>query len=186
MQNYRTTFHDDGTVTYWSVYRQIWVRNATTVPDMELAAWDARDRERWADIFRCAAESARQLAQDLIYDLVVLCDDHKSALGYGDNVTGMGFAITPGGRFDCSRIADDVREMIAARPESAHALATTYLQSAHRLHDLPDVDRLRSALWRAVDAGGLFVELYAAALSAKPHAEDEPFMYDYPTVGGEA
>lgn len=186
MQNYRTTFHDDGTVTYWSVYKQVWVRNVTTVPDAELAAWDARDRERWADIFRCAAESARELALDLIHDLIVLCDDHKSALGYGGNATGMGFAITYGGRFDCSRIADDVREMIAARPESAHALAVTYLQSARLLQDSPDVNKLRSALWRAVDAGGLFVELCAASLSAEPRADDEPFMYDYPTVEGEA
>ena len=184
---YETTFHDDHTVTYWSVYMQKWVRRTLFVPSEELAAWNQSERERWADVLRCGAESARELAEGLLHDIILLGGDYKSALGFGDNVTGMGFAITPSGRFDCSRIADDVRERIAGRPESAHALAVTYLQSARSLHATPDLNGCLSALWRAVDAGCLFVELAAAATapSAEPSAEDEPFMYEYPTVEGE-
>jgi hypothetical protein len=37
--------HRDGTVTYWSVYRQVWVR-AGSVPDHELAEQGERDRAR--------------------------------------------------------------------------------------------------------------------------------------------
>lgn len=44
---YATQIHRDGTATYWSVYRQVWVRRARTVPDAEIAAWTARERERW-------------------------------------------------------------------------------------------------------------------------------------------
>lgn len=46
MNKYRTTYHRDGTVTYWSVYRQCWVERAESVPDRELAAMDERERER--------------------------------------------------------------------------------------------------------------------------------------------
>lgn len=42
----KTTLHRDGTVTYWSVYRQAWVRGASDVPDEELAAMEGRERER--------------------------------------------------------------------------------------------------------------------------------------------
>jgi hypothetical protein len=36
--------HDDGTVEYWSVYSQRWLR-AGSVPDRELAAMDAEERQ---------------------------------------------------------------------------------------------------------------------------------------------
>jgi hypothetical protein len=42
---YRPTYHRDQTVTYWSVYRQVWVRSAR-IPDVELAAMDSPTRER--------------------------------------------------------------------------------------------------------------------------------------------
>jgi hypothetical protein len=38
-----TKYHQDGTVTYWSVYQQQWVR-AHDVPARELAAMDAAER----------------------------------------------------------------------------------------------------------------------------------------------
>jgi len=38
--------HNDGTVTYWSVYRQVWVNRATTIPDRELAAMPSSERIR--------------------------------------------------------------------------------------------------------------------------------------------
>lgn len=39
------TLHRDGTVTYWSVYRQQWVRKTATVSDAEFAAMPAANRE---------------------------------------------------------------------------------------------------------------------------------------------
>lgn len=40
------TCHRDGTVTYWSVYLQSWVRGARRIPDKELAAMNSVERKR--------------------------------------------------------------------------------------------------------------------------------------------
>jgi hypothetical protein len=40
----KTTYHRDGTVTYWSVFLQQWVKRANSVPDVELAAMSANER----------------------------------------------------------------------------------------------------------------------------------------------
>lgn len=42
----KTTYHRDGTVTYWSVYQQRWVSHAADVPDQELAAMSSEEREK--------------------------------------------------------------------------------------------------------------------------------------------
>lgn len=42
----KTTYHRDGTVTYWSIYDQVWVSRASNVPDQELAAMSSAERER--------------------------------------------------------------------------------------------------------------------------------------------
>ena len=42
----KTTYHKDGTVTYWSVFQQQWIRHADSVPDQELAAMSAAERAR--------------------------------------------------------------------------------------------------------------------------------------------
>ena len=39
------TLHSDGTITYWSVYQQVWVRRAEAIPARELAEMGARERE---------------------------------------------------------------------------------------------------------------------------------------------
>jgi hypothetical protein len=45
--NYQTTFHRDGTVSYWDVYQQQWVRQAASqVRDQDLASMGSSDRER--------------------------------------------------------------------------------------------------------------------------------------------
>ena len=41
-----TTFHRDGTVTYWSVYQQSWCHRSRFVSTEELAAMSASERER--------------------------------------------------------------------------------------------------------------------------------------------
>ena len=46
MSNYKTKFHRDGSITYWSVYCQVWVRHAWDIPDEELAAMSQPDREK--------------------------------------------------------------------------------------------------------------------------------------------
>ena len=38
--------HRDGTVTYWSVYQQGWVRRAKSIPDQEYAAMSDAERRR--------------------------------------------------------------------------------------------------------------------------------------------
>lgn len=38
--------HRDGSVTYWSVYQQSWVRRAWRMPDEELAACSEHERTR--------------------------------------------------------------------------------------------------------------------------------------------
>jgi hypothetical protein len=48
MTNPHITCHRDGTVTYWSVYRQAWIRRARRVPDRDLAAMDEAERGRIA------------------------------------------------------------------------------------------------------------------------------------------
>lgn len=42
------TFHRDGTLTYWSVYDQVWIRRApmSSIPDQELAAMPRAIRTR--------------------------------------------------------------------------------------------------------------------------------------------
>ena len=42
----KNTNHRDGTVTYWSIYQQQWVRHAESVPDEEYAAMGEAERER--------------------------------------------------------------------------------------------------------------------------------------------
>ncbi len=45
--NYRTTFHRDGSVSFWNVYQQQWVREqASQVSDQDLASMSNSDRER--------------------------------------------------------------------------------------------------------------------------------------------
>ncbi len=41
--------HEDGTVTYWSVYRQQWITEPIEeVPDREWVAWSSAERARAA------------------------------------------------------------------------------------------------------------------------------------------
>lgn len=42
---YSPTLHRDGSVTYWSVYRQQWVRGRS-LPDEDYAAQGIEDRDR--------------------------------------------------------------------------------------------------------------------------------------------
>ena len=42
----KTTYHRDGTVTYWSVYDQAWRRHQRTIQDQELAAMSPKERDR--------------------------------------------------------------------------------------------------------------------------------------------
>ena len=44
----KNTIHRDGTVTYWSVYNQVWVEraNPSDIPDQEYAAMSSDERER--------------------------------------------------------------------------------------------------------------------------------------------
>tara|TARA_R100000501_G_C2557897_1_gene69788 strand:+ start:308 stop:496 length:189 start_codon:yes stop_codon:yes gene_type:complete len=39
-------YHKNGTVTYWSVYQQTWIKRARMIPDRELAAMDEDERRR--------------------------------------------------------------------------------------------------------------------------------------------
>ena len=43
---YKTTYHRDGTATYWSVYTESWVRRADSLADREYAAMSATTRVR--------------------------------------------------------------------------------------------------------------------------------------------
>lgn len=47
------------TVTYWSVYRQVWVKRADWVSDRELAAMDAADRRKVVNHLRHHMRHAR-------------------------------------------------------------------------------------------------------------------------------
>ena len=42
----KPTCHRDGTVTYWSTYRQQWVKRASDVPDEEYGAMSREERDR--------------------------------------------------------------------------------------------------------------------------------------------
>lgn len=57
MARLQMTLHADGTLTYWSVYRQSWVEHVwpVDVPDRELAAMPQDEREQIIQ----AAEKAR-------------------------------------------------------------------------------------------------------------------------------
>lgn len=44
------------TYTYWSVYRQLWVRRADSVPDEDLAAMSRKERERTKRHLECAPQ----------------------------------------------------------------------------------------------------------------------------------
>lgn len=41
----KTVCHKDGTVSYWSVYEQVWKDHAETVSDLELAAMGSLERD---------------------------------------------------------------------------------------------------------------------------------------------
>jgi|APSaa5957512622_1039677.scaffolds.fasta_scaffold05605_6 hypothetical protein len=41
-----TTCHEDGTISYWSVYSQRWYRRANSISDAELAAMGVYRRQR--------------------------------------------------------------------------------------------------------------------------------------------
>ena len=42
----KNRYHRDRTITYWSVYRQLWVVRAGRVPDRELSAMNEGERRR--------------------------------------------------------------------------------------------------------------------------------------------
>jgi len=44
----KVTLHNDGTVTFFSVYLQVWLRRSYAVSDRELAAMDEVTRKRVA------------------------------------------------------------------------------------------------------------------------------------------
>jgi hypothetical protein len=44
MNALKSVCHRDGSVTYWSVLRQVWIRHARDVDDEELATWSAAER----------------------------------------------------------------------------------------------------------------------------------------------
>ena len=44
--NTRTKYHRDGTITYWSVYHQVWIEHVDYIPDEELAARNEHERAR--------------------------------------------------------------------------------------------------------------------------------------------
>jgi hypothetical protein len=43
---YKNTYHRDGSITYWSVYNQQWVRKVFFVPVRELAAMSHEEVDR--------------------------------------------------------------------------------------------------------------------------------------------
>jgi hypothetical protein len=44
---FRTTFHRDGTITFWNVYQQRWQRQrASSMSDQDLASMSQKDRAR--------------------------------------------------------------------------------------------------------------------------------------------
>jgi hypothetical protein len=45
-ESVKITYHRDGTITYWSVYNQIWEPRQNTIPDKELAAMNDKERVR--------------------------------------------------------------------------------------------------------------------------------------------
>ncbi len=51
-------YQPDGTVTYWSVYEQVWVDHAESVPDQDLAAMSDAEREHVVAHLDAAARSA--------------------------------------------------------------------------------------------------------------------------------
>ena len=42
----KTKFHKDGTITFWSVFNQQWVKNAQDISDRELSAMSEKEREK--------------------------------------------------------------------------------------------------------------------------------------------
>ena len=48
MNHLDNCYNDDGTVTYWSIYNQVWVDHADFVPDRELAAMSESESEQVA------------------------------------------------------------------------------------------------------------------------------------------
>lgn len=60
----KTTYHRDGTVTYWSVHNQVWVKRAGSVQDRELAAMSASERERVRRHLQPAGGSVEDLVED--------------------------------------------------------------------------------------------------------------------------
>jgi hypothetical protein len=44
-RDFNTKYHRDGLITYWSVYRQTWVKCVSNIPNRELAAMSPRERD---------------------------------------------------------------------------------------------------------------------------------------------
>ena len=53
-----TQMNDDGTVTYWSVYDQVWIHQAYCIPDRELAAMGAAEQDAVRSYLRETGELA--------------------------------------------------------------------------------------------------------------------------------
>lgn len=78
---YATTFHNDGTVTYWDVYRQSWrTLDADQISDETLATLSDADRERIAGMVTPATR----------YDLT---RDGEALLGAYDTEAGQGMTL---------------------------------------------------------------------------------------------
>lgn len=60
-RNGDNTYHRDGSVSYWSVHRQQWVRQmAADVPERELAAMISEERKLVLELAARTLEAARE------------------------------------------------------------------------------------------------------------------------------
>lgn len=47
MSSYKTTYHRDGTITYWDVYEQVWHRaSSADISDRIMASFSHEEREK--------------------------------------------------------------------------------------------------------------------------------------------
>jgi hypothetical protein len=73
--NYRTTFHRDGSVSFWSVYQQQWMREqAIHVSDKHLASMSSHDRERVVKMVKSWSEGPRETFSEHVIRVLSLTD----------------------------------------------------------------------------------------------------------------
>lgn len=122
--------HNNGTVTYWSVYQQAWV-TTSSVPDAELAAMPEKDRRRVMLHFASHGDDAaqawldeqREAKREIDDTAIAMLQDEAARAGDHEQVrlceVALGVHVDDAGSYPTPRDVREAREACAIAMQAA-------------------------------------------------------------------